>query len=95
VNLTNVATLSLGLGNKAAPQPGGGTGHVFFDDIRLYRSSPEEPEPGPEPVDPGTNNLVAYYAFENNTEDGSGNGYDATAVARASSPCSRPRWSSH
>ncbi len=79
VGLANVDTLSIGLGNKAAPQAGGGTGHVFFDDIRLYRSMPEEPEPGLEPVDPGTDNLVAYYAFENNTEDGSGNGYDATA----------------
>jgi len=79
VNLANVDTLSIGLGNKANPQAGGGTGHVFFDDIRLYRSLPEMPEPGPEPVDPGTDNLVAYYAFENNTEDGSGNGYDATA----------------
>ncbi|HUU18846.1 MAG TPA: LamG domain-containing protein [Sedimentisphaerales bacterium] len=78
VNLANVDTLSIGLGNKADPQAGGGTGHVFFDDIRLYRSLPEEPEPGPEPVDPGTDNLVAYYAFENNTQDGSGNGYNAT-----------------
>ncbi len=79
VNLADVETLSIGLGNKANPQAGGGTGHVFFDDIRLYRSLPEEPEPGPEPVDPGTDNLVAYYAFENNTQDGSGNGYDAIA----------------
>jgi len=79
VNLANVHTLSIGMGNKADPQAGGGTGHVFFDDIRLYRSLPEEPESGPEPIDPGTDNLVAYYAFENNTEDGSGNGYDATA----------------
>jgi len=79
VNLANVHTLSIGMGNKADPQAGGGTGHVFFDDIRLYRSLPEEPEPSPEPVDPGTDNLVAYYAFENNTQDGSGNGYDATA----------------
>ncbi|HUU18843.1 MAG TPA: LamG domain-containing protein [Sedimentisphaerales bacterium] len=78
VNLASVNTLSIGLGNKADPQAGGGTGHVFFDDIRLYRSLPEEPEPGPEPVDPGTDNLVAYYAFENNTKDSSGNGYDAT-----------------
>jgi len=79
VNLASVHTLSIGMGNKADPQAGGGTGHVFFDDIRLYRSLPEEPEPSPEPVDPGTDNLVAYYAFENNTQDGSGNGYDATA----------------
>jgi hypothetical protein len=79
VNLTNVSTLSIGLGNKTSPQAGGGAGHVFIDDIRLYRALPEEPEPGPEPVDPGTDNLVAYYAFENSTEDGSGNGYDAAA----------------
>jgi len=78
VNLTNVNTMSIGFGNKANPQAGGGTGHVFFDDIRLYRSLPEEAEPEPEPVDPGTDNLVAYYAFENNTQDGSGNGYNAT-----------------
>jgi len=79
VNLTNVNTMSIGFGNKANPQPGGGTGHVFFDDIRLYRSLPEEAEPEPEPVDPGTGNLMAYYAFENNTQDGSGNGQHGTA----------------
>jgi len=79
VNLANVNTLSIGFGNKATPQAGGGNGHAFFDDIRLYRSLPEEPEPEPESVDPGTDNLVAYYAFENNTQDGSGNGYNGTA----------------
>jgi hypothetical protein len=79
VSLDNVSTLSIGLGNKAAPQAGGGSGHVFIDDIRLYRALPEETEPGPEPLDPGTDNLVVYYAFENSTEDNSGNGYDATA----------------
>ncbi len=78
VNLANVSTLSIGLGNKTSPQAGGGSGHVFIDDIRLYLSLPEEPESVSEPVDPGTDNLVAYYAFENNSEDGSGNGYDAT-----------------
>ncbi len=36
VNLTNVSSISIGLGNKAAPQPGGGSGHIFVDDIRLY-----------------------------------------------------------
>ncbi|MBN1806229.1 MAG: LamG domain-containing protein, partial [Sedimentisphaerales bacterium] len=79
VNLANVTTLSIGLGNKSVPQAGGGSGHVFFDDIRLYRSLPDEPEPGTEPIDPGTDSLVAYYAFENNTDDGSGNGYAASA----------------
>ncbi len=78
VDLTNVETMSIGMGDKVNPQAGGGTGHVFFDNIRLYRSLPAEPEPETEPVDPGTDNLVAYYAFENNTEDGSDNGLHAT-----------------
>ncbi len=36
VNLTNVSSISIGFGNKANPIAGG-SGHVFFDDIRLYR----------------------------------------------------------
>ena len=35
-NLANVSTMSIGFGNKANPVTGG-EGHVFFDDIRLYR----------------------------------------------------------
>jgi hypothetical protein len=35
VNLTNVNTISLGLGNKNNPQAGG-SGMMYFDDIRLY-----------------------------------------------------------
>ncbi|MBN2313877.1 MAG: hypothetical protein JXM79_08095 [Sedimentisphaerales bacterium] len=34
----------------------------------------------PEPVDPGTDGLAAYYALENNTEDSSGNGLHGTIV---------------
>jgi hypothetical protein len=34
--------------------------------------------PGPEPVDPGTEGLVAYYAFENDANDSSGNGLNGT-----------------
>jgi hypothetical protein len=78
VNLANVNTISIGLGNKANPAPGGGSGHVFFDDIRLYRSAPVEQEPKPEPIDPGTDNLVALYSFENNVNDSSGNGLNGT-----------------
>lgn len=37
INLTNVNSMSIGFGNKAAPQAGGGSGYVFIDDIRLYR----------------------------------------------------------
>jgi hypothetical protein len=37
VNLTNVNSISIGVGTKNAPSPTGGTGTVYFDDIRLYR----------------------------------------------------------
>jgi len=49
VDLTNVNNISIGFGNKADPQPGG-SGKMYFDDIRLYRPVPEpelEPEPQP------------------------------------------------
>jgi hypothetical protein len=36
VNLSNVNSMTIGFGNKANPTAGG-QGHVFFDDIRLYR----------------------------------------------------------
>jgi hypothetical protein len=37
VNLSNVGSMTIGFGNKSNPTAGGGAGHVFFDDIRLYR----------------------------------------------------------
>jgi hypothetical protein len=43
VNLANVNTISLGLGNKSNPLAGG-SGVLYFDDIRLY---PPPPEPAP------------------------------------------------
>jgi len=39
VGLTNVNTLAIGFGDKNNLQAGG-TGMVFFDDIRLYRPAP-------------------------------------------------------
>ncbi len=39
VNLTNVNTISLGLGNKNNPLAGG-SGKMYFDDIRLYPPAP-------------------------------------------------------
>jgi len=39
VNLTNVNTISIGFGDKNNIQAGG-SGMVFFDDIRLYRPAP-------------------------------------------------------
>jgi len=41
VNLANVNTITLGLGNKNNPQAGG-SGQMWFDDIRLYRPEPEQ-----------------------------------------------------
>ncbi len=45
VNLTNVNSISLGLGNKNNPLAGG-SGTMYFDDIRLYQPA-TEPEPAP------------------------------------------------
>jgi hypothetical protein len=39
VNLANVNTLALGLGNKKNPVAGG-SGTMYFDDIRLYLPAP-------------------------------------------------------
>ncbi|MFZ2148247.1 MAG: PA14 domain-containing protein [Sedimentisphaerales bacterium] len=44
VNLANVNTLALRLGNKKNPQAGG-SGTMYFDDIRLYRPAEQEPAP--------------------------------------------------
>jgi hypothetical protein len=37
VNLNAVGSMTIGFGDKDNPASGGGAGHVFFDDIRLYR----------------------------------------------------------
>jgi hypothetical protein len=36
VTLTNVNTITIGFGTKGSPAAGG-TGKMYFDDIRLYR----------------------------------------------------------
>ena len=43
VDLTDVDTISIGFGDRKNPQPGG-SGWMYFDEIRLYRS-PSEPAP--------------------------------------------------
>ncbi len=40
VNLANVNTIAIGLGNKKNPVAGG-SGKMYIDDIRLYRPTPE------------------------------------------------------
>ena len=73
VNLSNVSTFSIGFEKTGAT---GGSGTVLIDDIRLYRIAP----PIAVPTDPGTEALVAYYAFENNANDSSGNNLNGTIV---------------
>jgi len=73
INLSNVTTFSIGFERTGGA---GGSGVVFIDDIRLYTTPPLEIEP----VDPGTDALVAYYAFENDTQDSSGNSLNGTAI---------------
>ena len=37
VNLADVDTITIGVGTKNAPAPAGGTGTLYFDDIRLIQ----------------------------------------------------------
>ena len=37
VDMTNVNSISLGVGTKNAPAPGGGTGKMYFDEIVLIK----------------------------------------------------------
>jgi hypothetical protein len=46
INLTDVDSIALGLGTPGNTMTAGGSGKMFFDDIRLYR---EESEPEPQP----------------------------------------------
>jgi hypothetical protein len=70
LNPAAVTTLAIGVGNPQTPQAGG-TGRLLLDDIQVRRLAP---------VDPGVAGLVAQYSFENNVDDGSGNGHNGTAV---------------
>jgi hypothetical protein len=118
VQLNSIKKLALGFGNRGEPTiPGGGTpggsGLVFFDDIRLYRARFIEDLLPPWPPDfvrdgvidyldlgvltdnwlisnwdvtpqnPGSTGLTAWYRFENNTNDSSGNNHHGD-------PCGAP-----
>ncbi len=67
-SLNNVTELTIGI------EGAGASGVVYVDNIRLYPQAPELITP----VEPDTASLVAHYAFEGNTNDSSGNGYDGT-----------------
>jgi hypothetical protein len=72
-SLSNISSFSIGF-EKVGTTDNDST--VLVDDICLYRIAPEIIEP----VDPGSENLIAYYTFENNVQDSSGNGYHGAIV---------------
>ena len=50
IDLTDVDSIAIGIGTKDNTTISGGSGKMFFDDVRLYRPRPEpEPELVPEP----------------------------------------------
>jgi len=70
VNQSNVTTLTIGLERTGAT---GGSGTVLFDDFRLYKV----------PVNPGTENLVHSYTFEDGTANDSVGSAHGTLVGDA------------
>ncbi|MBN1361396.1 MAG: discoidin domain-containing protein [Sedimentisphaerales bacterium] len=81
VDLTALANVARNVTSLTIGVSGPGSGKLLFDDIRLYREAPPKPAPA---VDPGTANLAALYAMENNVVDGSGNERDGTAQVGSS-----------
>ena len=69
-NLAAVNTLTIGV------EGSGAKGILYVDDIRLYSVAPGTVVA----QDPGTGNLVAHYAFENNAQDSSVNGKHGTTT---------------
>jgi len=69
--LQNVTKLTIGVDGASA------AGMLYIDDIRLYPLAGELITP----ADPGNAGLMAYYAFENNAKDSSGNGLDGAIIA--------------
>jgi hypothetical protein len=68
VDLTNVDKISIGFGDRANQLPGG-SGTVYFDDIRLCAYTGYIP-----PL------LMAWYTLDDNVSDSSGNGNDGILV---------------
>jgi hypothetical protein len=73
VDIDSITTLAIGFEKTTTPAV---KSMVFVDNIRLYREAP----PITEPVDPGSESLVASYLMENNVQDSSGNGLHGTVV---------------
>jgi len=72
-NVGNVTSVAIGV------EGAGAAGVLYVDDIRLY---PQEAEMV-EPVEPAPAGLVAYYTFDSDFQDSSGNGNHAEAVGGA------------
>ena len=73
VNLQAVTSLSIGI-------EGSGSGLVYVDNIALYSNAIEYIEP----IEPGTENLMAQYSFEGDYGDSSGHGNTLTQVGSVS-----------
>jgi hypothetical protein len=70
--ITGVASVrSLTIGVEGS----GAKGKLYFDDVRLSPRAPEFTNP----VEPGSANLIARYAFEGDVKDSSGKGRNGTA----------------
>ncbi len=72
-NVSNVNSLTIGV------EGSGAEGIVYIDDVRLYPKAPEYIVP----TDPGSEGLVAYYPFDGNANDVSGNGNNGTLNGNA------------
>ena len=75
IDVQNVTKFSIGFGDEASMTPGG-SGIMFFDDIRLYPYSRQLITP----AEPDAVNLVAQYEFEGTANDSSGNGLHGTVM---------------
>jgi hypothetical protein len=72
VSLAAVKTLAIGVTSS-------GTGTLYFDDIRLYKTAPAVVQP----IDPGVTNLMAHFTMEGEVKDVSGHGYVGTGMSTA------------
>jgi hypothetical protein len=73
VDWSKIMSINIGLMRSALTS---GSGTLYIDDVRLYGTPPAVVTPS----DPGTDNLVAYYAMENNVDDSSASGIHGTAL---------------
>lgn len=84
---TTGVTTSISVYIDSDPRPAGVTSwneRTWYDGIGYKIASETKPEPEEAvPVYPGTEGLVAHYAFENDVNDSSGNGLNGTIIGDA------------